>query len=213
MENSAPAGKDGWMADYCTNTEIKAALPDGNWGSSYDILLATLATRASRAIDLFLGRQPNAFAASSDETRYFDGEGRSSLWVGELAAAPTSVAVDEAGDGNYTTWEATDIILWPYNAALNGEPYLRLDINPLGNKTIFPAFPKAVKIVGKFGYATAVPEIIKMATIIQAVRWFKRGQQGFEDTGAVAELGQLKYVQGLDPDVAEMIMYLRRIGI
>ena len=30
---------------------------------------------------------------------------------------------------------------------------------------------------------------------------------------AVAELGQLKYVQGLDPDVAEMIMYLRRIGI
>ena len=51
----------------------------------------------------------------------------------------------------------------------------------------------------------------RMATIIQASRWFKRGQQAFQDTGAVVELGQLRYTQKLDPDVAALLGFLRRV--
>lgn len=201
--------------DYCTAAEIKAMMPDGNWGSGYDTLLATLATRASRALDLYLGRSPGAFAVSADETRYFDGSGTTELWVGELAAAPTSVSVAEGGElSNYTDWDSSDYFLWPYNAPAMGEPYLRMDVDTLnGSKSVWSRYPMAVKVVGKFGYSTSVPEVVKMATIIQAARWFKRGQQAFEDTGAVAELGQLRYVKMLDPDVENLVNHLRRVGL
>jgi hypothetical protein len=55
-------------------------------------------------------------------------------------------------------------------------------------------------------------EIIRMAATAQATRWFKRGQQAFQDTGAIAELGQLTYTQKLDPDIVTMLMHVRRGG-
>lgn len=82
-----------------------------------------------------------------------------------------------------------------------------------GSKAVWYAYPKAVKVVGKFGYTTATPDDVKQATIIQAVRWFKRGQQSFKDTGAIAELGQLQYTQALDPDVAQLLKHLRRVTL
>jgi hypothetical protein len=53
------------------------------------------------------------------------------------------------------------------------------------------------------------------ATIVQAARWFKRGQQAFADAGASAELGQLMYVKRLDPDVEAILMAggLRRLAV
>lgn len=207
---------------YVTNTEIKAVMPDGNWSTTYDTLLGTLATRASRAIDRFTGRKPGAFNVDADVTLYFEGSGTLEQWIGELAAAPTSVAVAEGGvidssagtGGNYTTWAASDFICWPYNALDDGQPYLRLDVELYrGSKPVWFRFPKSVKVVGKFGYSAAAPEDVKQAVIIQAARWFKRGQQAFRDTGAIVELGQLTYTKALDPDVALMIAHLRRMAI
>jgi len=199
--------------DYCTTAEIQAATPDANWGSGYDTLLAALATRASRAIDLYTHRGPGAYYVSADETRYFDGNGKRELWIDELAAAPTTVSVAESGDlTDYTDWASTDFIMWPYNALLAGEPYIRIDVDQLnGTKQDWSEYPKAVKIVGHFGYATAIPDLVKQVSIIQSVRWLKRGQQGFRDVGAIIELGQLRYAQALDPDLAALIDHLRRL--
>jgi len=55
-------------------------------------------------------------------------------------------------------------------------------------------------------------EIIRMAATAQATRWFKRGQQAFQDTGAIAELGQMTYTQKLDPDIVTMLAHVRRGG-
>lgn len=197
--------------DYCTAAEIKAAMPDVTWGSTYDTILGLFATRGSRAIDRYTNRKPGAFYVSADVTRYFDGSGGTELWIGELAAAPTTVQVAETGVlTTLTTWASTDYLLHPYNALDDGEPYRRLDIDVAnGTKTCWYAFPKAVKIVGKFGYSATVPDDVKQAAIIQAVRWFKRGQQAFSDTGAIVELGQLTYTKALDPDVALLIDHLR----
>lgn len=200
--------------NYCTAEEIKAAMPDTTWDSSYDAEFIRLAVAASRAIDRFTKRPPGFWYVSVDETRYFDGSGSGGLWIGYLAAAPTSVSVAESGDvadgadagGTYTAWAASDYLLWPYNAAYDSEPYRRIDIDGMnGSKSGWYRFAKAVKIVGKFGWATAVPAEIKEITIIQAARWFKRGQQAYQDTGAVSDLGQLQYVQKLDPDIAVLI--------
>lgn len=195
------------MSDYCHLSDVKLQLPDVTWGDDYDAILSTLVERASRAIDAHLKREPSAFAVSADSTRYFTGSGDAELWIGEMAAAPTSVAVAEAGVlTTYTAWAATDYICWPYNALLEGKPYLRLDIDSInGSKSEWCEYPKAIKIVGKFGFSTSAPAEIVEATIIQTVRWFKRGQQAFLDTGAIVELGQLKYTKKLDPDVETLL--------
>lgn len=209
--------------DYTTVTEVKAVMPDTSWSTSYDGLLTTLITRASRSIDLFTGREPGSYSVSTNTTRYFNGSGLREQWIDEIAEVST-VAVAETGvvdgangsGGTYTTWATSDYFLWPYNASQFNRPYQRLDLDQLnGSKQVWYHFPKAIKITGKWGYATTTnlpPEIVQ-TTIIQTARWFKRGQQAFQDTGAIVELGQLRYTKALDPDVAEMIMHLRKVAI
>jgi hypothetical protein len=210
--------------DYTTNTEIKAVMPDTNWSTTYDALLTTIITRASRAIDLFTGREPGAFSVNANTTRYYDGSGNKILWVDELAELPSTVAVAETGvvdnasgtGGTYTVYSTSDYFPWPYNALAERKPFLKLELDQLnGSKYSWYKFPRSVKITGKFGYTTTTslpPEIVQ-TTIIQAIRWFKRGQQAYQDVGAIVELGQLRYVQALDPDIKEMIMHLRKVTI
>lgn len=201
--------------DYCTAAEVKIAMPDGNWEASYDALIALLAARASRAIDRYTKREPGAYYVNADTTRYFTAGSDIELQIGEMAAAPTSVSIAEAGDlTDLTALVATDYFMEPYNALAEGLPYNFIRLDSLnGDWHYWPTFQKSVVIVGKFGYAAAVPDDVKQATIIQCARNFKRGQQGFQDTGAVAELGQLKYVKLLDPDVQLMVDYLRKVTI
>jgi hypothetical protein len=192
-------------------------MPDANWTADYDALLDTQASRASRLIDRVVKKWPGYFAVSADETRYFDGSGEREQWVDELAAAPTSVLVAESGvvdgaggtGGTYTAWAASDYFPWPYNAIRLGQPFRRLDIDQLnGTKSIWTRYPKSVKVIGKFGYATTAgtPEEITQASIVQVVRWLQRGRQGFQDAGAIKELGQLQYVQKLDPDIELVVL-------
>lgn len=205
-------------ASYVTNTQIKALLPDSTWGTSYDALLTTLAERASRAIDRHLKRKPGAFAVATDSTRYFGPERvhGACLRIDEIAAAPTSVSIALTGDidnvsgsgGTYTALATSDYYLEPENAADEGMPYngLVLDIQNGDYASWYP-YPRGVKVVGKWGYATSAntpPEIIEI-TAIQAVRWFQRGKQGFRDVGAITELSQLSYAKDLDPDVSIML--------
>ncbi len=208
--------------DYCTVVEVKNAMTDTTWGVTYDVEIEALITACSRAIDQFMGREAGAFYVSADTTRYFDGPADDWLWIGELAAAPTSVAVALSGDidssagtgGTYTAWTATDFLLWPYNALAEGKPYMALVLDTLnGNYATWYGFTKGIKIVGKFGYSATVPKWIKQATIIMAIRQFKRGQQAYQDTGAILELGQLRYVQKIDPDVAALLEAERRVTI
>lgn len=200
--------------DYCTVADIQAAMPDGNWGASYDVELSRLATMASRLIDRVTRRAPGAYYVTADSTRVYDGSGTAELWVDELAAAPALVQVAETGDlSQFTTWAATDYLLWPYNALADGVPYLRLDVDALnGSKTVWPRFAKNVRITGKWGYSTTPPPEIRQAAILLAARAFKRGQQAYRDVGAVIELGQLQYVQPLDPDVQLLLSkFVRRV--
>ena len=91
---------------------------------------------------------------------------------------------------------------------------LRLDVDLMnGDKAIWYRFPKSVRITAKWGYSTTPPQEIRQATIIQVTRWFKRAQQAYQDTGAILELGQLRYVRELDPDVSLIIDHYRRVTV
>jgi hypothetical protein len=202
--------------DYLTVDELKSRFPSNQFDGAMDVVLAAAIKTASRQIDTFLKRKPGAFAVNADVTRYFKGSGTSQLWIDELAALPTTVAVAEAGQvdnasgsgGTYTTWTANDYVCWPQNALDEGMPFHRLDIlllSGLTTKSIWYGYPRAVKIVGRFGFSTSVPEEIKTATEIQAVRLWKRQQQAYSDVGAITELKQLRYVKELDPMVAAIL--------
>lgn len=203
------------MTAYLTTAELMDEMPDVEWSGRYEPLLEKLILRASRLIDRITGREEGAYKVSSATVRYFDGSGQAFQWVDEMAEAPTAVAVSDTGSlTSYTSWAATDYMPWPYNAAAQGRPYIRLDVDQLnGDHALFYAFPKSVKVTAKWGYSTAVPEDVQQAVIIQAVRSFKRAQQAFQDAGAIFELGQLRYVKQLDPDVALIVEHYRRVTI
>lgn len=202
------------MTAYLTTAELMNEMPDVEWSGKYEPLLEALILRASRLVDRATGREEGAYKSSTATARYFDGSGNKFQWVDEMADAPTAVAVSEDGALTYTAWASTDYMLWPYNAAAQGRPYVRLDVDQLnGNHALFYRFPKSVKITAKWGYSMAVPEEITQALVIQTVRWFKRGQQSYQDVGAVFDLGQLRYVQRLDPDVALILDHYRRVSI
>lgn len=202
--------------NYTTIASVKALMPDNTWSTKYDALLTTLVARASRLTDSVLRREPGAFAVSADTTRYFDGSGNASLLIGELAGPPTVVAVAENGvvdnnagtGGDYTTITNNDYFCEPYNRVMQGRPFLKLEINPNSTSVFaWPKYKKAVKVTGPFGFATAanLPDEIVQAVEIQVVRWWKRGQQAFQDVGAVTDLGQLRYVKAMDPDIVAIL--------
>ena len=113
------------------------------------------------------------------------------------------IAVEET-DGTFTVWVLdTDFYTLPYNAALIGEPIRRLEIVPKTGPTkgVWTYGPKRIRIKGKFGIATDPPADIARAALIQSQRWYMRALQGWQETGAVAELSQLRFTQQLDPDV------------
>lgn len=209
------------VSDYTTIAEVKASLADTSWGTKYDNVLARLVTDASRAIDRMAGWDPGAFAVTADSVRYYDGSGTARQWIDPLCAEPTEVAMSMAGDPTQYTALGTvngqiDYYGGPSNALQTGNPhYLWLDLNSgFGRYSAWYRFPRAVKITGKFGFATTCPDEIAWLTTMQAIRWFKRAQNAFADTGGIIDLGKLTHTQKVDPEIAGMIDHrFKRVAI
>lgn len=201
------------MADYCTFLEIKQAMPDSPLstmaGAEHATAFASMITAASRLIDREVGRWPNYFYPSSDgETRYFTGSGGTWQDIDECVSI-TTLAVAESGgmdSTSYTAWADAEYYAIPYNYAVLGQPITALEVDPGGSKSVFHKSSKSVKITGLFGYSATPPEDIKQACKIQVMRWYMRAKQAWQDAGASVELGQMIYVQQLDPDIKTLLM-------
>ena len=190
------------MADYTTLTTLKARL---NITDTVDDAALTAAiTAASRVIDAATGRY---FYKQAAGTRYFTPDDWNTLILNEDLQAVTTFQTDITGARTYdTSWSATDYDLEPYS----GPPYTRLCAAPRGYYT-FPRIPKAVKIVGDWGYCAtgSHPQEVEEATIIQAIRLFKRKDAPFGLLGT-PELGVAR-IPKVDTDVAALVAHLRRL--
>jgi hypothetical protein len=193
--------------------------PNGDPITIYDAFLTELCTRVSRYIDRITKRIPGAYYVTTETTKYFDGVpwveygissnqiadaliyrngfiNAPSLAIDELADDPSLVAVNINGDlVTYIPYTpVTDYIMWPYNAKDEFRPYMRIYLNTItGQYQSWYGFRKGVKITGYFGYSKAVPDDIKQACIIQVVKWFRRGQQLYQDIGVQTDPQQLIY--------------------
>ena len=200
------------MADYCSSTDVKGQLVETLGSStdmSYDDLIASLITSASRAIDGYLGVQDNYFYPSTDEeTRYYDGRNQQELEIDDFVSISVLGVAENGGvsSGDYVTWSSTDFFYFPYNAPAKGKPYKKLIVDlENGTKGYFPAFRKSVKVTGIFGYSATPPAPVKQACMAMVIRYMQRAKNAYQDAGANSSIGELYYVKELDPDVKTML--------
>ena len=64
-----------------------------------------------------------------------------------------------------------------------------------------------VQVTARWGYADAVPAAIRQACIVQAARWFRRGQGQWADTVGNPEMGQFLYRRAVDPAVQMILVH------
>lgn len=194
---------------YATLSDVKDALRIED--NIDDTLLELAIESASREIDGYCER---VFYNVGTATRLYVPFDNFRVEIDDLQSL-TSLKTSPGGDGFTETWGAGDFQLEPINGQAGGisTPFTR--ISAIGSY-LFPVFlPRdpdsyeaTVRVEGTFGFAS-VPTAIKQATILLAMRQFKRydsplGVAGFGDLGAMR-------VSKFDPDVEALVAPFRKV--
>jgi hypothetical protein len=182
---------------YCTLLEFKSRFyPIDSDDVLEDRIVESVIMAVSREIDRYCQRR--FWKNTAAEIRYFTAAWGNLLFCGDVVSI-TGVATDEAGDRTYSTsLAATDYDLEPYNAVLDSLPYDRMRITPTSSHS-FLTSQRGNKLTGIFGWPS-VPQEVNEASLIQAIRLFKRKDAPFGVMG-IGEMGQVVELTKLDPDV------------
>jgi hypothetical protein len=196
---------------YASLSEVKAAarIPAGD--TLDDALFETAIESASRDIDAYTER----VFYSTSATRVYIPQDIYLVETDDIISV-TSIKTDTNGNGTFdTTWTTSDYQLEPLNGIVGGitTPFTRVRsiggyLWPVYEPRNVNANQASVQIVGTFGFSS-VPTAIKQATILAALRAYKRyesptGVLGFSDIGVVR-------VGRLDPDVQRLIEPYRKV--
>jgi hypothetical protein len=194
---------------YCTLPELKAALSISD--TADDDALERSITTASRQIDRWCGRR--FWIDPEDTDRYFTAQDWSTcIFRGDPtsvdATSVTAVAVDLAGQGTYTELPASAWAAGPKSAAAAGQPYTF--VRALSGRWL-PGFEDGVKVTGKFGWASAPPEV-EDACLMQSSRVFKRVREAPFGTAStsVFDEGGVQIRSNLDVDVRMILAPFRK---
>lgn len=187
---------------YATLDEVRRRIPHIEDDDDTD--LETVIEGVSRWIDRDRGRR---FYAAS-ETRYYVPVGSGLVVVDDLLSL-TTLKSDEDGDQTFErTWTTADYLLAPYNASIDGRPYMSIERSRLGS-LIFPVDFRSVEVVGSFGYASTTPDAIHEACVLMSMRLFERRKSLFGRfvlADRVAKVGQLV----MDPELQAMLSVISK---
>lgn len=193
---------------YATLNQVKAALRITD--NVDDTLLETAIESASRQIDLYTERTFTKGTA----TRVYIPTDSFLVEIDDLISL-TTLKSSSDGESFDITWTATDYQLEPLNGRAGGmiTPYTRIRaigdyLFPIWEPRNVNAQQATVEVTGNFGW-NAVPMAIQQATVILAIRLFKRldaplGVAGFGDLGAIR-------VGRFDPDVEALVAAFRKV--
>ncbi len=205
---------------YATVTELKNRLNIDTTDATRDSVLNGLLNAASAAIDGYTNRPDGFIADAVASARYYAGSGHATQYIDECVQITLVAVKDEASATTYTSWTTptTDFSAdgdWlPFagvaeDPQYNRTPYTGIMIDPNGSYATFtsgqytsrPGFRPSggytrnlptVQVTARWGYADDVPDNVREACIVQASRWYKRGQGAWEDTLASGEFGSGK---------------------
>ncbi len=188
---------------YATAAEYRAAIGKTDTGSDAQILLDL--TAISRYLEGKLERFFNKDAA--DVTRvYIVPASGTELRIDDLSTTPTSIKIDEDGDGSFddeTALTSSDYELLPLNADKGPEPrpFTRIGLTSWGD---YGSWTKGqrVQVTGKFGWP-AVPQAIKTACIQLT------GILRLETPRATSRVAELADVIEASPEAQRLIFQLQ----
>jgi hypothetical protein len=211
--------------DYIQAEELKATLElTGTVFADEDVKAAIAA--ASRSIDAYCGRRfyPDADA---NQVRYFTARASDYVNTADLISL-TALTFDWDGDNVYELdWTAlpTYWMLDPPNAPADGRPYTGIrarggrpvyswDYGVIwsGSGPMFPLAEAAIKVTGKFGWAT-VPDQVKEATGLLASRFLKRRREAPFGIAAIGLDGVGVRIAAQDPDVEMLLRPFARLAL
>jgi hypothetical protein len=193
---------------YCTLAELKAALRVQD--AIDDSLLELAIESASREIDGYCERM----FYSTSATRVYAPDSVYTLNTDDIVSV-TTLKTSADGVTYNTTWTTSDYQLEPLNGVAGGlvTPYTR--IRAVGNYLLpawatgtMYALEASVQIVGVFGWS-AIPTAIRQATVILAMRIFKRLDAPL---GMISnDMGSMR-VGRFDPDVEALVAPYRKVS-
>jgi hypothetical protein len=195
---------------YATLEQVKAALRIED--TIDDTLLELAIESASREID---GYAERVFYSVGTATRVYLPTDSFLVETDDLQSV-SLIKTDTDGSGNFAvTWQTKDYQLEPLNGQAGGisTPFTRIRavgdlLWPLWEQRNPNVYEATVQVTGVFGFA-AIPTAIVQATILLAMRQFKRydsplGVAGFGDLGAMR-------VTKFDPDVEALVAPWRKV--
>lgn len=204
---------------YVDKDDLKAYI--GLTGTAQDNNIDTAIDSASRLIDSVCGRK----FSQDDSVVVKTFTPKSSIYLDTPDISTTTgliVKTDDNDDGTYETTLTlnTDYIVEPTNPRvikITGgttyyEPYNKITILDTRSSERFdPTIKNNIQITAKWGYS-AVPEDIKTATLIQALRYFKRKDTPFNTYGDV-NTGVSELFSRLDPDVQTILKGHKKVTL
>ena len=214
------------MTSYASITELKLQIDKtGSTGTGDPANLQLLLDAATESINGLCNRPDGFIALTNATARIYNGEGGPYQWIDECITVSLVEVKDSPTDSTYATWAASDWIAFsgdPDAPDFNRTPYTAIMVTPNGTFSHFTSgrfttrrgfMPDTtvtrgtptVRVTAKWGYATTVPSRIKEACIIQAARWFKRGESSWADAMAPANFGTLMFTKVLDPDIENIL--------
>lgn len=162
---------------YVTKQQVKNYLGI-TWTAELDSFIDTLISSAEKFIEEFCGDSrfgKRSFEAPSPDeavVKYFNGNGRERLYIGDVRSI-SSLVVD-----GVTLVENTDFYTYPLNAVAEEKPIIAIELvqpetstanaNPRQGSTIpyiFEELQRSVVATGKWGYSAVVPNDITLATM------------------------------------------------
>lgn len=159
---------------YCTLSEFKDWMTSSGQSLSDDVgddsVIETIIESTSRFIDGECARR--FWKNSVDETRYYAATESGYCRVDDLVSV-TTIYTDYGSRDYLEVWSSGDFDLWPYNAALDGRPYLQIIPSPASGHAFPSGVSRGVKVTGVFGYPS-VPAQIKEATMMISLSTYKR---------------------------------------
>jgi hypothetical protein len=175
---------------------------DGGAASEGDDHLTIAASAASRWVHSYTRRDFNLGTTAT--ARYYDVLHDGTVLTDDIGHATILVATDSSHDGTFaTSWASTDFQAIPLDALTAGEPVTSLAA--VGDYT-FPRVSRRtglVRVTARWGWPS-VPSDVRLATLIQAAKLFKR-RESAEGVLGGGDFGLVRVGSRVDPDVAALL--------
>lgn len=196
------------MANYCTLTELKAALSITD--NIDDSVLQTAITSASTWVDGWCYRSFEAAGTAVTDRDYIPTGTFDPLFIDDCVEI-VQVKLDDDLDRTFAeTLRDIDFQAEPINATTGGLPLPFTRLRPFEDG-YWPTFrgQATVRVSARYGWP-AIPDAVREATIFQASRLFTRrdsplGVAGFGDMGA------MRVSRFVDPDVEMLLSPYRKL--